>query len=219
MPPLSYSTLKAKHRRQRDDWSQDVSLRVHRALSWLERAEKETADPDAAFIFLWISFNSAYAREIKQEEIAGEQMRYDSFIRRLVATDRRKRIHEVLFDTYSHALENLIENKFVLPEYWQHCAAPAAGIDWSAALEDGKRKAHGAVKHADVYTYLRLVLARLYVLRNQLIHGSATWGGETNRAQVQDAAQILRSFVPIMIDIIMDDPDQEWGEPLYPVQY
>jgi hypothetical protein len=36
---------------------------------------------------------------------------------------------------------------------------------------------------------------------------------------VQDAAQILRSFVPIMIDIIMDDPDQEWGEPLYPVQY
>jgi hypothetical protein len=87
------------------------------------------------------------------------------------------------------------------------------------SIFDGKRKAHGAVKHADVYTYLRLVLARLYVLRNQLIHGSATWGGETNRAQVQDAAQILRSFVPIMIEIIMDDPDQEWGEPLYPVQY
>ena len=37
----------------------DLNLRLRRALSWLERAEKEyaTEDLDAAFIFYWIAFN------------------------------------------------------------------------------------------------------------------------------------------------------------------
>jgi hypothetical protein len=57
------------------------------------------------------------------------------------------------------------------------------------------------------------------VLRNQIVHGSATWKSSANREQVQDAAQVMRTIVPLMIDIMMDDPDQDWGEPLYPVQY
>jgi hypothetical protein len=86
-------------------------------------------------------------------------------------------------------------------------------------LTNDIRRAHGALHHGDVYTYLRLVLSRLYVLRNQIVHGSATWKSSANRDQVQDAAQVMRTIVPLMIDIMMDDPDQEWGEPLYPVQY
>ena len=34
---------------------------VQRALSWLDRAENSTDDPDGAFIFYWIAFNAAYA--------------------------------------------------------------------------------------------------------------------------------------------------------------
>ena len=36
-------------------------MRTHRALSWLNRAEQESEDLDARFIFLWIAFNSAYS--------------------------------------------------------------------------------------------------------------------------------------------------------------
>jgi hypothetical protein len=35
----------------------------------------------------------------------------------------------------------------------------------------------------------------------------------------QDTAAFLRQFVPLMIEVMMDDPNQEWGEPMYPVQY
>ena len=39
------------------------TLRMHRALSWLQRADAEKADNDIAFISLWIAFNAAYAQD------------------------------------------------------------------------------------------------------------------------------------------------------------
>ena len=44
-----------------------LSLRLHRALSWLNRAEQLADDPDSQFIFLWIAFNAAYALGYAQE--------------------------------------------------------------------------------------------------------------------------------------------------------
>ena len=34
----------------------NLGLRVHRAISWIERAEEEADDADAAFAFYWIGF-------------------------------------------------------------------------------------------------------------------------------------------------------------------
>jgi hypothetical protein len=64
---------------------------------------------------------------------------------------------------------------------------------------------------------LSIVLARLYVLRNQLIHGGATWNGSVNRHQVRDCANLLGKLVPIVIEIMMDHPEHDWGVATYPV--
>ncbi|WOA30142.1 HEPN domain-containing protein [Alloalcanivorax xenomutans] len=58
-----HHNLKTRQRQERHGYPDNLSLRVHRALSWLDRAEQE-ADPDSRFIFLWIAFNAAYATEI-----------------------------------------------------------------------------------------------------------------------------------------------------------
>jgi len=52
---LTYESLKAKHRKGRDQIPENLSVRVHRGLSWLKRAEMEVADDVAAFIFYWIA--------------------------------------------------------------------------------------------------------------------------------------------------------------------
>ena len=57
-------TLKEKQRSLREGFGESLGLRVHRAISWLQRAAKEQEDPDAAFVFLWIAFNSAYSQDI-----------------------------------------------------------------------------------------------------------------------------------------------------------
>ena len=48
------------------------------------------------------------------------------------------------------------------------------------------------------------VFSRLYVLRNQLMHGFATAGGFMNRRQAQTGAAILDVLVPIFLDNMMD---------------
>jgi hypothetical protein len=58
--------LKERRRAERDVYCLNLSLRVHRTLSWLTRAEQLSDDPDGRFIFLWIAFNAAYAMEIDE---------------------------------------------------------------------------------------------------------------------------------------------------------
>jgi hypothetical protein len=64
---------------------------------------------------------------------------------------------------------------------------------------------------------LSTLFDRLYVLRNQLVHGGATWNSSVNRAQVGDGARIMAFLVPLFIDLMMDNPEFAWGAPYYPV--
>ena len=59
---LEHSALKQRHRLVRDEHPTSLTLRIHRALSWLNRAE-QAEDVDGRFIFLWIAFNAAYASQ------------------------------------------------------------------------------------------------------------------------------------------------------------
>ena len=60
---LTFAALKDKQRAIRAGFPQTMGLRVHRAISWIGRAEACDGDDDARFIFLWIAFNAAYADE------------------------------------------------------------------------------------------------------------------------------------------------------------
>ena len=52
--PLTHAILKAKQRELRAGFPETMSLRVHRSISWIGRAEDAT-DDNGRFIFLWIS--------------------------------------------------------------------------------------------------------------------------------------------------------------------
>lgn len=79
---LCYEELKTRQRLERHTYSQYLNIRVHRAISWLNRAEQCKNDPDGKFVFLWISFNAAYANEIPPEFQTTEQQKFNDFINR-----------------------------------------------------------------------------------------------------------------------------------------
>jgi hypothetical protein len=64
---------------------------------------------------------------------------------------------------------------------------------------------------------LGVVLDRLYVLRNQLIHGGATFQSQVNRQQVVDGCNMLAVLMPIIIEIMLEARDDDWGPIFYPV--
>ncbi len=58
---------------------------------------------------------------------------------------------------------------------------------------------------------------RMYTLRNQLIHGGATWNSRVNRDQLRDCSAFLGKLVPYIIQLMMDNPNVLWGDACYPV--
>ncbi len=207
--------LKAKLKQSQELHSEPSRIRLHRAISWLARSEKETGDSDAQIIFLWIAFNAAYAKLFGFEKTEREQLQL--FIETLVFSDKEKRLQKSLFEQFSGPIRVLIENKYVFEPFWRDLREHDDSGRWQLQFDESKKLALRAVMANQTEIVLTIVFDRLYVLRNQLIHGGATWNSKVNRSQVHDAVKILNSLIPIIIDLMLDHPDLEFGETLYPV--
>lgn len=213
--PISALTLKERHREIRDGQPEALRLRIHRALSWLTRSEHESNDLDTRLILQWIALNAAYAREFGREETERDRVR--GFIEALVKLDEQKRLHQALFQQFSGPIRTLIDNKFTFEPFWTAMRTHDSSGRWEESFSNGKKAALAAVMQGDTTKVLGIVFDRLYVLRNQLVHGGATWNSQINRAQIADGTAILGTLVPLVLTIMMEHPKQNYGDVLYPV--
>lgn len=214
---LDHASLKAMQRETRDRFSPNLSLRVHRSISWYGRAEAETEDNDARFIFLWIAFNAAYAKELYDRSLFSEKGLFEQFIQRLVDLDENKLLYNTVWVEFPKSIRALIDNRYIFQPFWDYNNNPGSEIDWKKAFEKSNAAALHALSTMDTTKILMIVLTRLYTLRNQLIHGGATWDSQVNRNQVRDGANILLKLVPAMIWVMMNNSKHDWGEACYPV--
>jgi hypothetical protein len=212
-----FRILKDKQRRIRAGFPEKHALRVHRAISWLGRAEAESNDLDAAFIFFWISFNAAYAAETSSFVQVSERSSFEAYFEKLIDLDKDKRIYSAIWTRFSGPVRLLLDNKFVFQPFWNHQNGIDGFEDWQARFDAGRERIGKALARNDTKVVLSTLFDRLYVLRNQLLHGGATWDSKVNRGQVGDGYRILAALVPVFIDLMMDNPDLDWGAPYYPV--
>lgn len=220
--PLHPEALKQKQRELRNGFPLPLTLRVHRALSWLRRAENEKDDLDVRFILLWIGFNAAYAGDLDRAlesdtKVGNERERFDQFFAALVDMDTGNRIYSVIWERFSQEIRLLMDNKYVFAPFWRHHAGQFGGSGWEVSFDSAKRAANRALAEKDTAVVLSILFDRLYVLRNQLVHGGSTWDSSANRNQVRDGASLLGCLLPVLLDLMMDNPDAEWAMPMYPV--
>ncbi|SEG19415.1 HEPN domain-containing protein [Vibrio hangzhouensis] len=211
-----YTVLKTRQRVERTTYPQNLSLRIHRALSWLNKSE-QCDDDDSKFIFLWIAFNSAYAQEFEQRDSYGEQGLYGEFLKKLVECDKNNQLHELVWNEYSNAIRVILDNEFILQAYWNFHAGRIDEESWKEERFKAKVAANKALSNNDTAKVLSIVFSRLYTLRNQLIHGGATYLSSANRQQIKDCSSILEKLVPLIIEVMMDSADQVWGDAVYPL--
>ncbi len=219
-PPsvLSHAVLKARQREIRDGFPETMGLRVHRAISWIGRAETCGDDADARFVFLWIAFNAAYADETEFRAAAPpERAAFRSYFGKLNALDDERRIYRALWERFSGPVRLLMENKYVFSPFWQHHNGVVGHADWEEQFKTSSRAFARAFQKGDGVKVLISVFDRLYILRNQIVHGGSTWNSGVNRDQVRDGASILGFLMPVFVDIMMDNPSENWGKPFYPV--
>lgn len=212
---MTAQALKERHREIRDGQPEALRLRIHRALSWLIRSEQESEDLDTRFILQWIALNAAYAREFGREETERDRVR--GFFETLVKRDSERRLHQALFQQFSGPVRTLIDNKFTFEPFWTAMRTHDSSGRWEESFSNGKKAAFAAVMQGDTTKVLGIVFDRLYVLRNQLVHGGATWDSQLNRSQIADGAAILGTLVPLVLSIMIEESEQDYGEVLYPV--
>ena len=212
---LSAAELKEKSRRFDDSVSENDRIRIHRAISWLKCAEEQEDNPDLKFISLWIAFNACYAENELNDFSLTERQRFTDFISKLVKHDQEEFIFELLWHKFSGPIRLLIDNKYAYKLFWD--AEHNNDIDWQNRFEQSKIDSWKYLSNQEVARFLEVVLDRLYTVRNQLLHGGATYQSKVNRSQVKDATQILDFLIPIIIDIMIRNIDDDWGEINYPV--
>ena len=216
--PPTHAALREKERELRSGFPDTMRLHVHRSISWLGRAEDEQDDGDSRFIFLWIAFNAVHADqgEFLRDE-ANERSSHTRYFRTVVGLDTGGRVYDVIWDNFSGPIRMLMDNRYVFGPFWHHHNGVSGWEDWESRFRAAKRTFLRAVATKDTVRVLTLVFDRLYVLRNQLVHGGSTWNSNVNRDQVRDGAAILSFLVPVFVDVMMENPTDEWGEPFYPV--
>ena len=195
-----------------------LALRVHRALSWLARAERSDGDDDARFIFLWISLNAAYGDEI-QRETAPEQAILDRFFSRLVALDSANLLYELVWAKFPGPVRLLLDNRYVFQPFW----GPPERQDRRGALETQLRGREGQgparPRRPQPHGHRSGHRPGAPVHATQPAHptAGATWHSSINRDQVRDGTAILADLVPRVIHLMMANPEEDWGDPSYPV--
>jgi hypothetical protein len=213
---LTHAHLKERQRAERDRHAEGIALRIHRALSWLKRSE-QCDDEGGRFIFLWIAFNAAYANDLGEMRMAESRL-LGEFLQRLSQLDRHDHLYELVWRRYPGAIRVLLDNRYVFQPYWDHQNGLAGSEDWEARFAAARKAAHASLANHDTGTVLSIVFQRLYTLRNQLIHGGATWGSSVNREQLRDANHIMGDVVPVIIEILLDNAHRHWGDACYPVR-
>ena len=205
-----------------DELSSNFGLRTRRSESWSDHASDSMSreDFDSAFLFYWIAFNALYADE---EMIGGEKTERDfqrGFVAKIHRFDKQGgHLYTFLWHEYSNTVRNLLDNKFIFGRYWRDIKENPEESDWAQKMRDASELALRSLKdEGSVTKLLNIVFDRLNVLRNQLVHGSSTYGGSLNREQVKTGATFMHKVVPIIQQIFREHPEEDWGVPPYPPQ-
>jgi hypothetical protein len=214
---MLHNRLKAYFDDHKEEMKQEDRLRVHRALSWFGRAEQSGDDFDAGFIFYWITFNSIYAQEKDYSDIATEKSTFIDFFGKIVDHDTDNTIYGAIWEKFSQSIRMLLNNRYVFQPFWHFHNGVEGYENWEERFQKSIEKANHCLASKDTKTMLSLVFDRLYVLRNQMMHGGATWNSSVNRQQIQDGYRILKFMLPKFIEIIIDNKSEDWGQPIYPV--
>ena len=161
---FSYRELKDRQREIRDSFPESLSLRTHRALSWLCRAEKDDEDLDARFLFLWVAFNAAYANEIPNRAEFPERRLLFEFLNRLIDSDKEQLLYKMVWDQFSHTIRLLIDNKYVFQPFWDYQNDRITEEEWQQKFEHSKGVANTALGRMDTKRVIAVMFDRLYVL-------------------------------------------------------
>ena len=153
---MNYKELKQRQRAERHTHNENLALRTHRSLSWLNRAE-QAEDLDGQFIFLWIAFNAAYATEIDERLRLSEQETFKAFLNKLCQLDQNNTLEKLVWQAFPNSIRVLLDNPYVFQSFWDYQSGKLTHDQWQQRFSAGKHRAKTALGSRDTATVLAVV--------------------------------------------------------------
>ena len=197
----------------------DNAHRLRRAINWLELAEEDSLG-EIRFMLYWISFNALYGQGDKTHNGGERELStINDFISKIIKSDKN-RVLEYLNERENN-VNKILRLRQVYKKFWDAMYDPTKWKCWESDFIKDKESAEDAYKNKDASTIVKLLFNRLYVVRNQLMHGSASINIQPsqisrNKTQVQNGMILLSEFVPIFIYIILHAGGINLGPIPYP---
>ena len=189
--------------------------RMRRARSWLAQSRNVESDEEK-FICLWIAFNAAYGGEATTQNGYPDRERFTNFLEDIIVCDKEKEIENILWETYSGPIRVLLTNQYVYAPFWEWVRDPTTDNDWRRRFNRINERIKRALGQRDVHGVFTEVFWRLYQLRNQVFHGGVTFKKGWGRTQLRDGSRIMADTVPVILKIMEENPEADWGKVAYP---
>jgi hypothetical protein len=193
---------------------QPTAIRFHRACSWLARVEQmpEGQDHDLALVSLWIAFNSLYGQwDCQKREPKPDRESWRAFVDRILKLDRENVVPAMLQE-HKRLVLALLGDEYVSAYFWQEPTVVRA--------KTSRKAAHNAHTWYIEHRWIQIldeILARVYVVRCQLVHGAATYGGRLNRTSLKHCTTMMQRLLPAILLVWIDHgANEDWGSMCYP---
>ena len=147
-----------------------------------------------------------------------------SFIKKVADEDNDRRLADIVVDNLT-AMRAIVQLPYTYKPFWKPVIKDIETMSqWSKHFEEVKDLAEisfqKAAERGKVGHALRVIFSRLYVVRNQIFHGSHSGGLESRGyTQVEKGAELLGLFVPCFCHVISisiakadDNHPEDWGD-------
>jgi len=189
---------------------------MHRTFSWFEAVDRASPDDhDARLIFLWIALNALYGRwNDAKGEPEPDFHQLQQMVKTVLNLDRDERVSKELIG-HKRLVLSIFEDKFLNEYYWRTLNR---NINYS--VNYSRSKALELYAGRSWQRLLEEVLQRVYLVRCQLVHGAATYGGRLNRAAVRRSGTLLEHLLKCFLVVIIDHGlSANWDCLCYPPIY
>lgn len=199
--------------------------RMRRAESWLKRSRQSEKGSVERFVFLWISFNSAYGVERSKKKNEIDSVR--SFLTIALEKDKeaaskdKARLEEI-FSFKKELIAVILENPCISEQFWDYVhKRNSIGEEWREKFTLENDNVLTAWENRDLENFLPPIFSRLYILRNQVIHGGATHPHKAGERQIKHGTALMDFLIPGLIKIVRKDIEKNpnsksWGKVEYP---
>ena len=195
--------------------SEQFNLRIHRGLSWFRKAGECDEDLDFNFLSLWVSFSALYAQKI---DLTKQRMVFSAFFQQIIHADYENKLHFLIWEKYGHIIKSLLNNPYIYQGYWDFKNKNINPETWKHDFDQERGWVQHALETKDILVVLNSVFERLHTLFQQVSQGGTTYNSGLNRSQLQQSCIILNAFIPVFIQILLENSQQlDQKKPFYPM--